>query len=218
MGSEVLEVIRLRDIIRITSIPGFVPGLSPLTVELKGEDFSTADTVVISGVEVQDFVVVNKTTIYAALPRGVDHVHNLSVLSSGFTRVAEASKIDFRIGTRPRAVKGILKLVQHFLMWLMKDPTTDLFTPTGGGLIAVSKALVSSNSSLKLRAAVTRCVDLTSSQIQRAQASVRNLPVDERLLSAGVVSLGQTRSADEIRAKIKISSFAGDDALAPFRL
>lgn len=218
MGSEVLEVIKLRDIVRITNVPGLVPGLFPPTLELRGEDFSSAAIVIVSGIEVSEFVIVDRFTIYAQMPPNLSSVHSIEVLSSNFTKVAQASRIEFRIGTRPKSVKGLLKLSQHFLMWLLKDPISDAFTPgQGGGLQQIAATIVHSGNALQLRSSVSKSVSATSDQIRRAQASVRNLPLDEKLLSAEILSIGQ-QSADEVRVRLRLISMAGPDIIPQFRL
>lgn len=213
-----VEIVKFRDVIRVTGIPQFIPGLSPPTLVVRGEDFSSVDRLFISEVEVLDFVVVNKTTLYAAFPLGVKSISSIEAVSSKITRTAAASRVDFSFGRDPKRATGVVKLVQLYLMWLFRDPSTDIFAPgSGGGLLNVANDIHHTGNILQLRSAVAQAVETTTRQIMQSQTNLR-LPAAERLLRTELLALGPTSVPDEIRAKILIESFADDAAEAAFAL
>jgi hypothetical protein len=211
---DTLEVIKFRDVVRVTAIPRFVTR-TPLTVELNGDDFSAAETVLINDAAVPEFIIVNKNTIYAQLPANIQTVRTLQVVSSNFTRTAEASRIDYKIGTTTKKISGILKLTQLFIRWLLTSPGSDVFNQeSGGGLQDVAAIVSNTGRSEPVQAATVRAVSLTSEQIRRSQLSTPGLPLDERLLAATVLDLGSIRTTDEVRVRIRLESVAGEDAIA----
>ncbi len=213
-----IEVIKLRDVIRVRAIPRFVPDL-PRTIELKGEDFRAAENVMINDVNAKEFLIVNPTTIWAQLPDGVTAIRTVSVLSSNFTKTAEASKVEFRFGTKTKKVDGILKLVQIFSKILLQSPGSDIFNPSdGGGLQDLVGLVVSTHRSEPVLAAISKAVSVTAQQIRRSQTGLSGLSLSERLLSATVVDLSMQRNTDEARARVQIDSVAGQSAVAAFDL
>lgn len=213
-----IEVLKFRDVIQVTGIPRFVPGLRR-TVELFGTDFASAEQVFINDIQVIEFVIVNRTTIWAQLPDGVDALQTVSVLSSNFTKTAIASKVIFQFGTKTRTVDGILKLVQLFTKQLLKTQGSDIFARNdGGGLQAVTGLITSTHRTDPILSAITKCVSVTAQQIRKNQLSVSGLPMSERLLAANVVDLQMDRTVDEARARIQIDSVAGQSAVTALDL
>lgn len=216
--SITLEVIKLRDVIKVTGLPRFIPNVSPPVLVLTGEDFRSADRVFISEVEVPDFVIVDSKTIYAQLPASITAIESVEVISSRFTRTAAASRIDFSIGNTPRASTGLEKLTQHFLMWLFRDPSTDIFAPgSGGGLLAIADRLATTSNVLQLRSSIARAFSVTTRQVVQAQTGLR-IPARERLLDTEILSIVAAPTSDEIQVKFLLRSFADDAAEAAFVL
>ena len=128
-----LEVIRFQDLLVVQSIPRFVPGLSPATIEIKGTDLSSALRVLINSIDVPEFIVVDKQTIYAQLPPDTESVRTIEVVSSRFTKNVLTSKISYEVGNKTQKVSGILKLVQLFTKWVLQSPGSDIFDMSRGG-------------------------------------------------------------------------------------
>ena len=107
-----LEVIKFRDLIPIQSVPRYVPGFDNPTIEITGEDFSSAASILINEVPAPEFIIVNKHSLYVQLPEAAQNgISTIEVLSSKFTRTTSSSKISYEIGDKTRTVSGILKLV-----------------------------------------------------------------------------------------------------------
>jgi len=210
-----LQVIRFRDILPVLGIPGFVEGISPPTIIVKGEDLSTAETVLINQVPSPEFMIVNKSTIWAQLPEGTSRMSTIEVLSSRFTRTIESSKVEFSLGDKTRKVDGVLKLVQLFMKWILQSPQSDIFNPQrGGGLQNIVGQISTSRDMQPVVASITRAIDTTSAQIRAAQINVPALPLSERLLSASLVDLDIFEAQMQARARVLIQSLAGADAVS----
>lgn len=209
-----LEIIKFRDVLDIGSI-GFVRGITPTTMHLKGTDLSKADRIIINEMDSPEFIIIDKQTIYAQLPLGVSRIASIEVISSGFTRSISASKLTFEIGNKTRKVEGVLKLVQLFAKWILQSPGSDIFNPSRGGGLQEIVGKVSTTRDLQpIFATITRAISITTTQIRSAQINVPELPLSERLLSANLVDIDIYEANMEARAKVRLISVAGESALS----
>lgn len=210
-----LEVIRFRDLLPVAAIPGFVKGLSPRTIELRGRDFSSAEKVVINEVDAPEFMIVNKLTIYAQLPEGTNKITSVEVLSSQFSKDVESAMLSFEISNKTRKVEGILKLVQLFTKWVLQSPGSDLFNPSrGGGLQQIVGKVTTSKDMQPIFASITRSISSTVAQIRAAQINAVQLPLSERLLSANLLDLKVYEKQMQARARVYLQSSGGSEAVA----
>ena len=217
--SKQLEVIRFRDLLEVGAIAGFVEGVEAPTIDIRGDDFSSAAQVLVNGQSVPEFMIVNKQTIFAQLPEGTGVISTIQVVSTDFTKTILTSKIFFEIGQKTRAVEGILKLVQLFTKWLLQTPGSDIFDPSrGGGLQEIVGKVLSSRKMEPIFASLSRAIDATSSQMRIAQGNQPNLPVDERLLAARLIDVNVFEAQMEARARISLESVAGQDAITALQL
>ena len=214
-----LEVIRFRDLLVVQSIPRFVPGLYPPTLEIKGDDLSSTSRVLINDADVTEFMIVDKKTIYAQVPEDIGRISTIQVVSTGFTRKAAASKLSFEIGNKTQKVDGLLKLVQLFTKWILQSPGTDALDPSrGGGLQQLAGQISTTRDMQPIYASITRSVDTTSSQIRTAQANQTDLPLSERLYSANLVDISIYEAQMEARVQVRLQSMAGADAVTALQL
>lgn len=210
-----LQVVRFRDILPVYGVPGFVEGLSPPTLIVKGEDLSSAETILFNQVPSPEFMIVNKSTIWAQLPEGMSRLSQIEVLSSKFTKTIESSKVSFEVGDKTRKVDGILKLVQLFTKWVMQSPGSDLFNPNrGGGLQNIVGKLSTTRDMQPISASITRAVTTTVTQIRATQINIPRLPLSERLLSASLIDLRVYEAQMQAIANVSIQSVAGAEALS----
>jgi hypothetical protein len=217
--SEQLEIVKFRDELAVTRISRFVPGMPQPTLEIIGEDFSTAEEVRVNEITVQEFAIINKTTIWAQLPSDIAKVSSIEVVSSGFTRTTAGSKVTFLLGQRPKKVAGILKLTQLFMKWLLQSPGSDILSPArGGGLQGIVGSLQTSKDMSPVFATVVRAVDTTVTQIREAQSLRSDLPLDERLLSAEVKDIDVVEGQMFATVRVEINSIAGRAAVAALEL
>lgn len=214
-----LEVVKFRDIVRMTSIPRLVPGFDEPTIEIKGDDFGSVSKVLINNSPSPEFIVVNKYTIYAQLPSTATGIKTVEIISNKFTKNFQDSRLEYEIGDKSQVVSGIQKLLQLFVKWILQSPGSDIFNPDrGGGLQdAVGQVMVSRKMG-PILGVITRAVSSTTAQIRSAQVNVKNLPLDERLLSAEVQNLRIFEDQGEASVSVKIESVAGPQAVADLEL
>lgn len=217
--AKTLEVVKFRDVIRVSEITRFVPNLASPTIEIHGSDFSSVDSVSINEVPVPDFFIINRTTLWAQLPQGATSLRTISVLSSNFTKTAEGSLVSFELGTKSRAVSGILRLTQLFTKWLLQSTNSDVFNPgRGGGLQDLASRMISTHKTDPLLGSISRAVEKTANEIRSTQVQASRLPLSERLLAATLVDVNVSTDLMEARARIQIDSVAGDSAVSAFQL
>jgi hypothetical protein len=169
-----------------------LPG-PPRVVEVVGADFRAVDEVIINRVVSPDVFVASKTRLYAQVPDSQldQRILSVSVLSRRLT-VSPRSILRFRLGKRPGKVVGILRLLQKFVKVLFTTPGTDVFNQQlGGGALKIIGELQSRNPSL---------------------------PLDERLLSAKILTAGFNKEEGAIDISVEIVSQAGRAALANLEL
>jgi hypothetical protein len=215
-----LEVIKFRDLLPIRTVSSFVPDMPQPTLEILGDDFSKAATVLINEVSSPEFIIVSKKKIWAQLPEAAQEtIRTIEVISSGFTKTPYPSKVQYEIGNKTKAVSGILKLVQLFTKWMLQTPGSDIFNPSrGGGLQDIAGKVISTRKMEPILATITKSIDVTSEQIRAAQSTVRGLPGDERLLGATLLEMNIIEDQMEARARISLKSVAGDAAVASLQL
>lgn len=214
-----LEVIKFRDVLRASSIPRLVPNMAVPTLEIKGEDFRSAETIIINDSKAPEFVIVNKQTIYAQIPEGTKQIRTISILSSNFTTTSIASKVTFQVGTKTKTVSGMLKLVQLFVKVLLQSPGSDVFDQDiGGGLQDLIGLITSTKRSDKVLGAISQAVSQTESQIRRAQLDTPGIPLTERLLGATLLDVHMLENLDEARARVQIDNVAGQVGVAAIEL
>ncbi len=193
-----------------------VPGLAVRTLDIIGDDFRSADEVLMNEVPTPSFVIVNKNRILAEVPEVLKDstISSISVLSRRLT-ITPRSYIRFRIGRTPSKVRGILRLLQLFLRILFQTPGTDIFSPKlGGGALVHLGQSVSIEEGSDLVGDFVVSVDQTVSQIIQIQRRDQSIPPDELLLTARLLSAGFNKNETALIASIEVVSQAGRSAVA----
>jgi hypothetical protein len=220
MTTGTLEIVRFRDILPVLKVTRFVPGTNTLTLEIKGEDFTSVERVLINDTPVSEFMIVNRGTMWVTLPSTAQlQVRSIQVLSSGFTMSSEASSLIFEIGNKTKAVNGLIRLLQLFTKWLLQSPGSDLFNPErGGGLQEIVGSLSASKEMQPALAAIMQSVSATVTQIKRVQNGLPGLSLDERLMSASVQNMSVSSDQLEVSAYIELSAVSGRKAISTIAL
>lgn len=216
-----LEVIKFRDIVRIKDITRYVPNTVVPTIEILGDDFSSVEEVYLNDQKVTAYTILNKSTMWLEVPAytKASELRTLEIISGNFTKTATGSKVEFKIGTRPKKIEGILKLTQLFTKWLLQSPGSDIFNPQrGGGLQDLVGNLVDIERMDHILSSITRAVNTTSTQIRTSQSSVAGMPLSERLLDAVLLDVDRNMERLEARARVHVMSMAGDEAISALNL
>jgi hypothetical protein len=183
-----IQVIEISDVLKIVSVAA-VAGSDPPTIIVRGQDFNSAQYVLINDVEAPDMVIVSNRELLVQMPTSqISMPLNSIVAVSSRLTVTERSQITFRLGDSPKTMAGITLLVQQFLKLVLQAPGTDIFAPgTGGGLLRAIGRQISSPTSSTLVADLNLAVSRARQQLMTLQAKNPRLSMTERLAYARVV-------------------------------
>jgi hypothetical protein len=201
-----IQVIRLLDELKVNSIRNAV-GVVPRSIVVKGEDFRNVEQVIIDGFVAPEFVTYSTTELVAEVPSPLQQsvITKVSVLSSTLT-LTERSLVEFTFGTRPKAVRGTLRLMQNFLRILLRSPGSNKFHPrSGGGLLRVINGLATKQTAADIAVAV----QTAKQYMVNVQTAERNIPPSERLLSAEIQALNVDPQSTSAFVTIVLTSHSG---------
>jgi hypothetical protein len=193
-----------------------VPGASPPTLDVIGQDFRTVDQVTVNGLVSPQVVVLSRTRLLAQVPPGlqVTALSSVAVTSRDLT-IGPKSLIKFQIGPTPSKVSGILRLVQVFLKMLLTTPGRDIFAPRIGGnaLKDLGQTFGEDQGGLIVGDMII-AVSTTQRQLLSIQARDPTIPRDERLLSAVVSNADYNVAESALVVGVTLTSQAGRSATA----
>lgn len=203
-----IQVIRLLDVLTITKIRD--AGTIPRGVVVEGRDFRNVDQVLLNGFNSPRFTVTSPQRIIAEVPSAIkdNRITDAAVMSSQLT-LTDRSLVEFTFGTRPKKVRGVLRLLQVYVRHLLRTPGSNIFHKTsGGGLLKSIGGLVSRQTAADAAIAVSR----TTRYIVGIQGRDMNIPPSERLLGAEIVGMNPEPSGTSIALTISMTNHAGADA------
>ena len=213
------QVIYLMDALRITSVTG-VPNMMPRMLDVRGPDFRNVVKVAINDEEAPAFVVESSKRILAQVPESQEktHIRSVVVLSNSFTKT-ESSLVCFELTNNPKKATGLMKLLQTFVIWLLRTPGSDAWYPnTGGGLQKLVGAEFSKNKAGSIAAEFSLAVSRTRQQIITKQASNTRLDSDERLAAANVLSAVFNASQTALIGRVELIAQSGRRAAVGMEL
>lgn len=204
-----VQVTYLRDVLTVTSVTN-VPDMEPRTLDIRGPDFRSVERVEINEYPSSNFVVASKTRLLAEVPVEQESkvVRSIAILSSKFTHT-ERSQVKFEFTNNPRRLQGLQKMIQTFLLILLRTPGSDAFYQNiGGGVQRLIGATFSKSNTGSISADFVLAVSRTRSQIITLQASNPRLSPDERLAAANVMSsvFSPTQTALLVRVELVAQS------------
>jgi hypothetical protein len=206
---DAIQLIRLLDVAPINRVTN-AEGISPRSLVIQGKDFRSVEQVLVNGIAAPEFVVVSETSLLAEVPEPFrdEPINEVTVLSQNLT-LTERSLVEFTFGTRPKKVRGILRLMQNFIRQLLRTPGSNLFHPrSGGGLLRSVGGTLTARSAADVQVAVT----LAKQYIIRSQTPVREVPSTERLLEAEITSLTPDTTSTSLYVTIVLTNHAGERA------
>ena len=166
-----LQYVQYQDVIPIAKV-GLVGGYYPPVFDIYGRDFSSVSSVLLNGIEAQEYLVLNNTRLVAQMPERYAHapLRSVEVLSEGFT-ATERSLVRFRLARASRLAYGLPKLVQTFTKLLLTTPGSDIYDrEAGGGLLKLLTMVGKKNNRNLYAGAYANCVLRTQDQLSRSQA------------------------------------------------
>jgi hypothetical protein len=193
-----------------------VAGLSPRTLRVVGQDFSSIDQVLLNDLPSPSVVVLSKTQLLAQVPSQLTFtiITSVTVTSNNLT-VSAKSLMKFEIGRVAGKVSGILRLLQIFLKILFTTPGRDIFAPRVGGNGLKDVGLTfGADEGGNIVSDFIIAVTTTVRQILAIQSKNPTLASSERLLSATVTSAVYSNVESALIVSIQVVSQAGQSATA----
>lgn len=213
------QVIYLMDALRISSVSN-VSGVVPRTIDVRGPDFRNVVKIEINDEEAPSFVVESRKRILVQVPDSQEkkRIRSVAVLSNSFTKT-ESSLVKFELTNNPKKAAGLMKLIQVFILWLLRTPGTDVWYPnTGGGLQKLIGAEFSKAKSGSVVAEFSLAVSRTRQQIISKQASNTRLDADERLAAANVLSAVFNANQTALIGRVELIAQSGRRAAVGLEL
>ena len=182
-----IQVIRLLDVLRVNAIRN-APGVVPRSIIVTGADFRSVESVLMNGLLAPEFVVYSATELVAEVPEDLREaaIADVAVLSSALT-LTDRSLVEFTFGTRPKKLRGILRLMQVFLLFAqIGSPITEH--------VAADAAVAVTNA---------------RQYIIGVQTPEQNIPPSERLLSAEISGLIVDPGSTSMYLTVLLTSHSG---------
>jgi hypothetical protein len=210
-----LQVCVPQEVIPLSAI-SVVPNFSPRTLDIRGDDFSSIDQVLINDIAAPEVVVMSRTRLLAQVPPSLFQttVTSVTVVANRLF-ITPKSLIRFRLLPTPGKVSGIMRLVQIYLKILFTTPGTDIFAPRiGGAALKNVGQTFGKDEGGGVVSDLIIAVNTTQRQIVAIQSRDPSIPRDERLLAAKVTSAGFNKTELALIASIEITSQAGQAVTA----
>lgn len=191
-------------------------GVTPLTLDVLGEDFRSVDEVRVNGLIADNVVILSRKRMLVRVPTllGNQQVTTVTITSNSLTMTPK-SMLKFRLGRSTSKVSGVLKLTQSFLKVLFTTPGYDIFAPRVGASALKNLGVTFGASEGKsIVSDFVIAVATTSRQLLAIQARDTNLPLEERLLSARVSAANYSRQEAALIVSVELTSQTGRSALA----
>lgn len=209
------QVLFPQEVIKLNAIHSVFGATTP-TLDIFGQDFSAVDEVLVNDRESPDFQVLSRTRLLAQLPDDLTmpEVTSVNVVSRKLT-VTKRSILRFRISDTPSKCTGILKLMQLYVKLLLTTPGSDIFDKKlGGGVLTLLGSSFSKAEGGEIVSKFIVASDSVVRQIIAIQGRQPQLPSDERLLSAKVVSARFSVLQGALLVTVELTSQAGRSATA----
>lgn len=210
-----LKIMAVRDILPIAAVD-FARGISPLSLDITGQGYSAATSVVINEMPAPEFIVMSDTQIIAEIPstQANSPIRRVAVYAEK-PRPSISSVLLFEAGRSVRALHGIERMVQQFVKLLLQTPGSDKFAKDqGGGLLSMVGRNVDPRDKRGIQTVVVSAIDRTRDQMIALQSRVKSLPNDERLLTAEADGVGFNADTTTLLARINLAAASGKQAVA----
>ena len=217
-----IQFISVVDDLQVVSVTD-VEDASPRTLRVVGlNGFNSTQRVLINDFGIDAFVIVSDTVLLVAPGAMFDALADsqltVAVVASALTGTRSV-RLLFGPTKRVRAVSGLQKLVQTVVKTMLSNTGSNKFNRgEGGDLVRALGVSMNSSGLAKVTALLARAATSTEQQVVAAQARVRSLPSDERLLSLTLGEVAFIEAAAEVRASLKLVSFSGRSVSVPLTL
>lgn len=207
-----IRIISARAILPVRQVVP-VRGFSPTSVLVMGDAFDKTSEVFYNDVKVEQFLIQSTNRLLVRVPvsqlgRPLTSVVAYAEVATHFTDAA----LSFKVPTPVRALSGVERMTQAFLLVIMTTPGSDIFSKNSGGGI---KALIGKTANTKgssISSDIAMAVERTKAEILREQAKHPGIPLDERLMTASLDTVSFDKESSTIYAKISLQNMLGQGA------
>lgn len=198
-----IKIARFKNPLKVSS----VTRLSNNITAIKGEGFLDADEVYINEIHQRSWIILSDKEIAVNFPGG-EKVLTVAVLTEKLI-LNQPNLTFFEIGPSFKSIEGMSKLIQNFIVPLMRTPGTNKFDTFGGGMLKLPGKLMT-NAGGNIKADIVNAVERTKNYLINKQNRI-NIPLAEKLLDVRVVAV--SLDADHnMSVAVTITNKAGESS------
>jgi hypothetical protein len=198
-----IKIARFKNPLKISS----VTRLSNNITAIKGEGFLDADEVYINEIHQRSWIILSDKELAVNFPGG-EKVLTVAVLTEKLI-LNQPNLTFFEIGPSFKSIEGMSKLIQNFIVPLMRTPGTNKFDTFGGGMLKLPGKLMT-NAGGNIKADIVNAVERTKNYLINKQNRL-NIPLAEKLLDVRVVAV--SLDADHnMSVAVTITNKAGESS------
>ena len=198
-----IKIAKFKNPLKISS----VTRLSNNITAIKGEGFLDADEVYINEIHQRSWIILSDKEIAVNFPSG-EKVLTVAVLTEKLI-LNQPNLTFFEIGPSFKSIEGMSKLIQNFIVPLMRTPGTNKFDTFGGGMLKLPGKLMT-NAGGNIKADIVNAVERTKNYLINKQNRL-NIPLAEKLLDVRVVAV--SLDADHnMSVAVTITNKAGESS------
>ena len=198
-----IKIARFKNPLKVSS----VTRLSNNITAIKGEGFLDADEVYINEIHQRSWIILSDKELAVNFPGG-EKVLTVAVLTEKLI-LNQPNLTFFEIGPSFKSIEGMSKLIQNFIVPLMRTPGTNKFDTFGGGMLKLPGKLMT-NAGGNIKADIVNAVERTKNYLINKQNRL-NIPLAEKLLDVRVVAV--SLDADHnMSVAVTITNKAGESS------
>lgn len=210
-------VVTARTILTVTAVAPIRDFLPPSLMVL-GEKLNSASEILFNGVEVPEFVVASSSRLIVRIPDSQigRELRSLRVFAKIPIPQTKAG-LSLEISRPVRAISGVSRLVQAWLIIFFTNPGSDIFSPQSGGGGRAILGRTTDRNHKSAAADLALSIERTKTELLTLQTRSRNLPLSEKLLSSGLESISFDQATGFLLASVSIQNMLGDQAEVALR-
>ena len=217
-----IQVISLVDDLQVLGASELT-GADPRAIQVAGRGgFSSAQRVIINGLGIDSFILVNDYLLIVNPGSQLDDVAvenmDIVVVSSSLTNTRRA-RLVFGPTKRLSRVSGLQKLIQHIVKMLLTNVGTNKYrTAEGGSLLQLLAFPLTEAGRSRIVASLSQGISAIEDQLTASQAGTPGLDLEERLLSLTLSNVQFLAETQEVEASIRLVTFSGQAVNVPLIL
>lgn len=206
------RVVSARIQLKVTSTTP-IRGFLPQSILVLGENLNQTTEVRYNGVQAEEFVVQTPSRLIVRIPTSQvgKPFSDLRVLTTASIAKKDAV-LNLGLDRPLKAVSGIDRLVQAWVLVFLTTPGSDIFSPTsgGGGLSLVGRS--TDRTGKGVAADLAMGIEKTKQELLRLQAENQAIPPSERLMSSSLDVVEFDERTTVLSARVNIQNMLGDVA------